>query len=41
MVSYIASPDVTTPPGEHHLKVEVKDSDGHLGTANVVFKVTK
>jgi hypothetical protein len=29
------------PPGEHHLKVEVKDSDGHLGTADVVFKVTK
>ena len=28
------------PPGEHHLKVEVKDSDGHLGTADVVFKVT-
>jgi hypothetical protein len=29
------------PPGEHHLKVEVKDSDGHLGTADVVFKVAK
>ena len=29
------------PPGEHHLKVEVKDSDGHLGTADVVLKVTK
>jgi methionine-rich copper-binding protein CopC len=29
------------PPGEHHLKIEVKDSDGHLGTADVVFKVTK
>ncbi len=29
------------PPGEHHLKVEVKDSDGHLGTADVIFKVTK
>jgi hypothetical protein len=29
------------PPGEHHLKVEVKDSDGHLGTADVVIKVTK
>lgn len=29
------------PPGEHHLKVEVKDSDGHLGTAEIVFKVTK
>lgn len=29
------------PPGEHHLKVEVKDSDGHLGIADVVFKVTK
>ena len=29
------------PPGEHHLKVEVKDSDGHVGTADIVFKVTK
>ena len=29
------------PPGEHRLKVEVKDSDGHLGTADFVFKVTK
>jgi methionine-rich copper-binding protein CopC len=29
------------PPGVHHLKVEVKDSDGHLGTAEIVFKVTK
>lgn len=29
------------PPGEHHLKVEVKDSDGHLGTADIVFTVTK
>jgi hypothetical protein len=29
------------PPGEHHLKVEVKDSDGHLGTADVVLKVAK
>jgi hypothetical protein len=29
------------PPGEHHLKVEVKDSDGHLGSADIVFTVTK
>jgi hypothetical protein len=29
------------PPGEHHLKVEVKDSDGHLGSADFVFTVTK
>src|ERR1700730_14511465 len=29
------------PPGEHHLKVEVKDSDGHVGTADIFFKVTK
>jgi len=29
------------PPGEHHLKVEVKDSDGHLGTADFILKVAK
>ena len=29
------------PPGEHRLKIEVKDSDGHLGTADVVLKITK
>jgi hypothetical protein len=29
------------PPGQHHLKIEVKDSDGHLGSTDVVFTVTK
>ena len=29
------------PPGEHRLKVEVRDSDGHVGSTEFVFKVTK
>ena len=29
------------PPGEHRLKVEVKDSDGRLGTADFILKVAK
>ena len=29
------------PPGEHRLKVEVKDSDGHVGTVEFVLNVTK
>jgi len=29
------------PPGQHRLKVEVKDSDGHLGTAEFILNVTK
>jgi hypothetical protein len=29
------------PPGEHRLKVEVKDSDGHVGSAEFILNVTK
>ena len=29
------------PPGQHRLKVEVKDSDGHLGTAEFILDVAK
>jgi hypothetical protein len=29
------------PPGEHRLKVEIKDSDGHVGTAEFILNVTK
>lgn len=35
----IDMPDATLPPGEHQLRVDVKDSDGRTATANVVLKI--
>jgi hypothetical protein len=32
-------PDAEVPPGEHAIRVEVKDSDGRTGTANVFLAV--
>jgi hypothetical protein len=32
-------PDAEVPPGEHAIRVEIKDSDGRTGTANVFLAV--
>lgn len=32
--------DVSLPPGEHMLRVDVKDSDGRIGSTSFVLKVT-
>jgi hypothetical protein len=34
-------PDVSLPPGEHMLRVDVKDSDGRAGSTSFVLKVTR
>ena len=35
----IDMPDATLPPGDHSLRVDVKDSDGRTATANLVLKI--
>jgi hypothetical protein len=32
-------PDVELPPGDHMVRVEIKDSDGRIGSASFVLKV--
>jgi hypothetical protein len=33
-------PDAELPPGDHELRVDLRDSDGHVSTASFVLKVT-
>lgn len=35
----IDMPDATLPPGDHSLRVDVKDSDGRVATSSFVLKV--
>ena len=35
----IDMPDATLPPGDHTLRVDVKDSDGRVATSSIVLKV--
>jgi hypothetical protein len=35
----IDMPDTEMPPGEYMLRVDVKDSDGRIGTASFVLKI--
>lgn len=37
--SGIDMPDAVLPPGEHPLRIDIKDSDGRTGTTNFVLKV--
>jgi len=39
--SGIDMPDAVLPPGEHPLRVDVKDSDGRTATTNFVLKVAQ
>jgi hypothetical protein len=32
-------PDVELPVGDHMVRIDVKDSDGRIGTASVILKV--
>jgi hypothetical protein len=32
-------PDVELPVGDHMVRIDVKDSDGRIGTASIVLKV--
>jgi hypothetical protein len=32
-------PDVELPPGDHMVRIDVKDSDGRTGTTSFVLKV--
>lgn len=34
-------PEVVLPPGEHMLRVDIKDSDGRSGSTSFVLKVTR
>jgi hypothetical protein len=36
----IDMPDTELPPGEYMIRVDIKDSDGRIGTASFVLKVT-
>jgi hypothetical protein len=38
--SGIDIPDVELPVGEHMLRIDVKDSDGRIGTTSILLKVT-
>jgi hypothetical protein len=33
-------PDVQLPPGDHMVRVDIKDSDGRIGSTSFVLKVT-
>jgi hypothetical protein len=35
----IDMPDTELPPGEYTIRVDIKDSDGHVGTTSFVLKV--
>jgi hypothetical protein len=35
----IDMPDTELPPGEYTIRVDIKDSDGHIGTTSFVLKV--
>lgn len=35
----IDMPDTELPPGEYTIRVDIKDSDGHMGTTSFVLKV--
>ena len=36
----IDMPDVQLPPGDHMVRVDIKDSDGRIGSTSFVLKVT-
>jgi hypothetical protein len=36
----IDMPDAELPPGNHEMRVDVRDSDGRVSTANFILKVT-
>jgi len=36
----IDMPDAELPPGDHMVRVDIKDSDGRIGTTSFVLKVT-
>lgn len=33
--------DASVPPGDHHIRIDIKDSDGRTGTASFTLKVAK
>jgi hypothetical protein len=36
----IDMPDTELPPGEYTIRVDIKDSDGRIGTTSFVLKVS-